>query len=192
MIQDILKDAAQRMDKSIDVLQQEFTKIRTGRAHPSLLDHINVDYYGSDVPLSQAATVNSEDARTLVIQPWEKTMVSVIEKALLKSNLGLNPNTAGTVIRIVLPPLTEERRRDLVRVVRAEAENARVAIRNVRRDANSDLKELQKEGEISEDDLRRAEQDIQKVTDEHVARVCLLYTSPSPRDLSTSRMPSSA
>ncbi|MCK5857927.1 ribosome recycling factor [Abyssibacter sp.] len=171
MIQDILKDAAQRMDKSIDVLQQEFTKIRTGRAHPSLLDHINVDYYGSDVPLSQAATVNSEDARTLVIQPWEKTMVSVIEKALLKSNLGLNPNTAGTVIRIVLPPLTEERRRDLVRVVRAEAENARVAIRNVRRDANSDLKELQKEGEISEDDLRRAEQDIQKVTDEHVARV---------------------
>ena len=171
MIQDILKDAAQRMDKSIDVLQQEFTKIRTGRAHPSLLDHINVDYYGSDVPLSQAATVNSEDARTLVIQPWEKTMVSVIEKALLKSNLGLNPNTAGTVIRIVLPPLTEERRRDLVRVVHAEAENARVAIRNVRRDANSDLKELQKEGEISEDDLRRAEQDIQKVTDEHVARV---------------------
>ena len=171
MIQDILKDAAQRMDKSIDVLQQEFTKIRTGRAHPSLLDHINVDYYGSDVPLSQAATVNSEDARTLVIQPWEKTMVSVIEKALLKSNLGLNPNTAGTVIRIVLPPLTEERRRDLVRVVRAEAENARVAIRNVRRDANSDLKELQKEGEISEGDLRRAEQDIQKVTDEHVARV---------------------
>ena len=171
MIRDILKDAAQRMDKSIDVLQQEFTKIRTGRAHPSLLDHINVDYYGSDVPLSQAATVNSEDARTLVIQPWEKTMVSVIEKALLKSNLGLNPNTAGTVIRIVLPPLTEERRRDLVRVVRAEAENARVAIRNVRRDANSDLKELQKEGEISEDDLRRAEQDIQKVTDEHVARV---------------------
>ena len=171
MIQDILKDAAQRMDKSIDVLQQEFTKIRTGRAHPSLLDHINVDYYGSDVPLSQAAPVHSEDARTLVIQPWEKTMVSVIEKALLKSNLGLNPNTAGTVIRIVLPPLTEERRRDLVRVVRAEAENARVAIRNVRRDANSDLKELQKEGEISEDDLRRAEQDIQKVTDEHVARV---------------------
>ncbi|MBB87438.1 MAG: ribosome recycling factor [Xanthomonadales bacterium] len=171
MIQDILKDAAQRMDKSIDVLQQEFTKIRTGRAHPSLLDHINVDYYGSDVPLSQAATVNSEDARTLVIQPWEKTMVSVIEEALLKSNLGLNPNTAGTVIRIVLPPLAEERRRDLVRVVRAEAENARVAIRNVRRDANSDLKELQKEGEISEDDLRRAEQDIQKVTDEHVARV---------------------
>ena len=171
MIQDILKDAAQRMDKSIDVLQQEFTKIRTGRAHPSLLDHINVDYYGSDVPLSQAATVNREDAQTLVIQPWEKTMVSVIEKALLKSNLGLNPNTAGTVIRIGLPPLTEERRRDLVRVVRAEAENARVAIRNVRRDANSDLKELQKEGEISEDDLRRAEQDIQKVTDEHVARV---------------------
>ncbi|WP_348675549.1 ribosome recycling factor [uncultured Abyssibacter sp.] len=171
MIQDILKDASQRMDKSIDVLQQEFTKIRTGRAHPSLLDHVSVEYYGSDVPLSQAASINSEDARTLVIQPWEKPMVSIIEKALLKSDLGLNPNTAGTVIRIVLPPLTEERRRDLVRVVRAEAENARVAIRNVRRDANSDLKELQKEGEISEDDLRRAEQDIQKITDEHVAKV---------------------
>jgi len=171
MIQDILKDASQRMDKSIDVLQQEFTKIRTGRAHPSLLDHVSVEYYGSDVPLSQAASINSEDARTLVIQPWEKPMVGIIEKALLKSDLGLNPNTAGTVIRIVLPPLTEERRRDLVRVVRAEAENARVAIRNVRRDANSDLKELQKEGEISEDDLRRAEQDIQKITDEHVAKV---------------------
>lgn len=171
MIQDILKDAAQRMGKSIDVLQQEFTKIRTGRAHPSLLDHVTVDYYGSEVPLSQAANVTSEDARTLTIQPWEKTMVAPIEKALMKSNLGLNPNTAGTVIRIVLPPLTEERRRDLVKVVRAEAENARVAIRNVRRDANSDLKDLQKEGEISEDDLRRSEQDIQKITDEHVAKV---------------------
>ncbi|MEC9408364.1 MAG: ribosome recycling factor [Abyssibacter sp.] len=171
MIQDILKDAAQRMSKSIDVLQQEFTKIRTGRAHPSLLDHVTVDYYGSDVPLSQAANITSEDARTLTIQPWEKTMVAPIEKALMKSDLGLNPNTAGTVIRIVLPPLTEERRRDLVKVVRAEAESARVAIRNVRRDANSDLKELQKEGEISEDDLRRSEQDIQKITDEHVAKV---------------------
>ena len=171
MIQDILKDAAQRMSKSIDVLQQEFTKIRTGRAHPSLLDHVTVDYYGSEVPLSQAANITSEDARTLTIQPWEKTMVAPIEKALMKSDLGLNPNTEGTVIRIVLPPLTEERRRDLVKVVRAEAESARVAIRNVRRDANSDLKELQKEGEISEDDLRRSEQDIQKITDEHVAKV---------------------
>ena len=159
------------MSKSIDVLQQEFTKIRTGRAHPSLLDHVTVDYYGSEVPLSQAANITSEDARTLTIQPWEKTMVAPIEKALMKSDLGLNPNTAGTVIRIVLPPLTEERRRDLVKVVRAEAESARVAIRNVRRDANSDLKELQKEGEISEDDLRRSEQDIQKITDEHVAKV---------------------
>lgn len=171
MIDDIITDASKRMDRSIDVLATEFQKIRTGRAHPSLLDHVNVDYYGSMVPLSQAANVSSEDARTLTIQPWEKSMVSVIEKALMKSDLGLNPNTAGQVIRINLPPLTEERRRDLVKVVRAEAENARVAIRNVRRDANNDLKELEKEGEISEDDLRRAEAEIQKVTDAHVAKV---------------------
>lgn len=171
MIDDIIKDAGKRMDRSIEVLGTEFQKIRTGRAHPSLLDHVTVDYYGSEVPLSQAANVSTEDARTLTIQPWEKPMVAVIEKALLKSDLGLNPNTAGQVIRINLPPLTEERRRDLVKVVRAEAENARVAIRNVRRDANNDLKELQKEGEISEDDLRRAEAEIQKVTDAHVAKV---------------------
>ena len=171
MINDILKDADQRMGKSLDMLGQAFQKIRTGRAHPSLLDHITVEYYGAEVPISQAANVNSEDARTLNIQAWEPNMVGVIEKAIMKSDLGLNPNTAGQVIRIILPPLTEERRRDLVKVVKAEAENARIAIRNVRRDANNDLKELEKEGEISEDDLRRAETEVQKLTDKHVAAV---------------------
>lgn len=171
MINDILKDADKRMGKSLDALANEFTKIRTGRAHPSLLDHVTVDYYGSDVPISQCANVNSEDARTLNIQPWEANMVGPIEKAIMKSDLGLNPNTAGQVIRIILPPLTEERRRDLVKVVKAEAENARIAIRNVRRDANNDLKELQKEGEISEDDQRRGEAEVQKLTDKHVATV---------------------
>ena len=171
MIDDIAADARQRMGKSIESFKQELSKIRTGRAHPSLLDHLKVDYYGSDVPLSQAASVAVEDSRTLTITPWEKPMVKVIEKAIMKSDLGLNPNTAGNVIRIPMPPLTEERRKDLVRIVRQEAEAARVAIRNIRRDANSDFKELLKEKEISEDDERRAQDIIQKLTDQHTEQV---------------------
>ncbi len=171
MIDDIIQDAKSRMAKSVETLRHELTKLRTGRAHTSLLDHIMVDYYGSDVPLKQVANVNVEDARTLVITPWEKQMVAVIEKAIMKSDLGLNPNTAGTVMRIPLPPLTEERRRDMIKVVRHEAEGARVAIRNIRRDANNDFKELLKEKEISEDDERRAQEQIQKLTDQAVADV---------------------
>jgi ribosome recycling factor len=159
------------MGKSIDAFRQALSKIRTGRAHPSLLDHVKIDYYGSEVPLSQVANINVEDSRTLVVNPWEKQMVQAVEKAIMKSDLGLNPNTAGTVIRIPMPPLTEERRRDMVKIVRSEAEGARVAIRNIRRDANSDLKELLKEKEISEDDERRASDRIQKLTDQYVEEV---------------------
>ena len=171
MIEDIKKDAASRMAKSVETLRSELTKLRTGRAHTSLLDHITVEYYGSDVPISQVATVSVGDARTLVVQPWEKNMVSAVEKAIISSDLGLNPSTAGTVIRIPLPPLTEERRRDMVKVVRHEGEGARVAVRNIRRDANSTLKELLKEKEISEDQERHAETDIQKLTDKYIAQV---------------------
>lgn len=171
MQEDIIKDAAGRMDKSIDVMRQGFTKIRTGRAHTSLLDHVTVDYYGSQVPLNQAANVNVEDARTLSILPFEKTMVQPIEKAIMTADLGLNPSTSGQVIRIVLPPLTEERRRDLVRILRAECEDAKVAIRNIRRDANQDFKELVNEKELSEDEARRSEQRIQDLTDQHVERI---------------------
>lgn len=168
---ELIKDAKQRMQKSVDNFRQELTKLRTGRAHTSLLDHIKVEYYGSVVPLSQAAGVGVADARTLTVQPWDKTMVPVIEKAIMNSDLGINPATAGEVIRIPLPPLTEERRRDLSRVVGQEAEHARVAVRNVRRDANNHLKELLKEKEINEDDERRAETEIQKVTDGFIERV---------------------
>ena len=171
MIDDIAKDAGVRMGKSVEVLQKEFSRIRTGRAHTSLLDHIKVDYYGSATPLNQVAKLTIEDARTLSVTPWEKDLVSPIEKAIINSDLGLNPSTAGTVIRIPMPPLTEERRRDLVRVVSQEAESARVNVRNIRRDANSDLKELQREKEISEDDERRGQDLVQKVTDEYVAKV---------------------
>ena len=171
MIEEIRKDAASRMQKSIESLKHEFAKIRTGRAHTSLLDHIHVEYYGSDVPLSQVANIGVEDARTLTVSPWEKTMVAKIEKAIMSSDLGLNPATAGTLIRVPLPALTEERRKDLIRVVRHEAENGRVAIRNIRRDALHTLKELLKEKEISEDQERRAETEIQKLTDQHVAQV---------------------
>ncbi len=170
MIEDIKTDARQRMSKSVDALKQELSKIRTGRAHPSLLDHIRVDYYGTEVPLAQTANVHAEDARTLAVTPWERQMVPVIEKAIMTSDLGLNPNTAGTTIRIPLPALTEERRRDLVRVVRHETEGARVAIRNIRRDAIADFKELLKEKEISEDDARRGEDEIQKLTDQFVEK----------------------
>lgn len=171
MIDDIKKDAATRMGKSLESLQSEFGRIRTGRAHTSLLDHIKVDYYGNASALNQVAKVAIEDSRTLTVTPWEKDMVAPIEKAIINSDLGLNPSSAGTVIRIPMPPLTEERRKDLVRVVRSEAENARVSVRNIRRDANSDLKDLQKEKEISEDDERKGQDLIQKATDEHIAKV---------------------
>ena len=171
MIEGIKKDARQRMVKSVEALKQSFGRVRTGRAHPSLLDHLAVDYYGSQVPISQVANVGIEDARTLTITPWEKQMVQVIEKAILKSDLGLNPATAGMVIRIPMPPLTEETRRDLVKVVRQEGEAAKVAIRNIRRDANSDVKSLLKDKEISEDEERRAQEEIQKLTDQRIGEV---------------------
>lgn len=171
MLADIQNDARNRMTKSLDSLRHELAKIRTGRAHPSLLEHVHVDYYGSEVPIGQAASVTVEDARTLSVTPWDKSMVGPIEKAILKSDLGLNPNTAGQVIRIPLPPLTEERRRDLGRVVHQEGENAKIAIRNIRRDANHHVKELLKEKDISEDEERKAEHDIQAVTDVAVKKV---------------------
>lgn len=171
MINDIKTDAGARMAKSVDTLKQEFSKIRTGRAHTSLLDHVTVSYYGSEVPLSHVATVAVADSRTLTVTPWEKNMVQAVEKALMTSDLGLNPSTAGTLIRVPLPPLTEERRRDFTRIVRHEAEQARVAIRNVRRDANSDIKDLVKEKEVSEDEARRGEDEIQKLTDKYIKDV---------------------
>lgn len=169
MIDDIRNDANSRMGKSIESLKNELRKIRTGRAHPSLLEHLTVSYYGNETPLTQVANVAVEDARTITVTPWEKDMVGAIEKAIMKSDLGLNPNSAGTVIRVPLPPLTEERRKDLVRIVRQEAENGRIAVRNIRRDANSDLKSLVKEKLISEDDERRGEEAVQKLTDKHTA-----------------------
>lgn len=174
MIADIKKDAEQRMQKSIEALRNDLTKIRTGRAHPSLLDQVVVEYYGSEVPLSQVANISTEDARTLKVVPWEKPMMGKIEKAILTSNLGLNPTNDGNAIRVPLPPLTEERRRDLVKLVKGEAESARVAIRNIRRDANSDFKTLLKEKEISEDEERKAAEDIQKLTDQYIKEVELV------------------
>lgn len=171
MLEDIKKDATQRMAKSVAALKQELTKIRTGRAHTSLLDHITVKYYGSQVPLNQVANVGVEDSRTLTVTPWEQDMVAPIEKAIVNSDLGLNPASAGTVIRVPLPALTEERRKDMIRVVRQEAEGGRVAIRNIRRDAIGDLKDLLKEKLIGEDDERRAEEAIQSITDKYVAQV---------------------
>jgi len=171
MIKEIMQDAGSRMEKTIDSLRQSLGKVRTGRAHPSLLDHLRVEYYGSEMPISQVANIGVEDARTLTVTPWEKQMVQAIEKSILKSDLGLNPATSGTVIRIPMPPLTEETRRELVKVVRHEGEAAKVAIRNIRRDANSDFKELLKEKEISEDEEHKAEDDIQKLTDRYVGEV---------------------
>ncbi len=171
MIADIKKETSARMDKSIEALRREFKKLRTGRAHTSLLDHLTVEYYGSQVPLSQVANVGVEDSRTLTVAPWEKNMVQPIEKAIMTSDLGLTPNTAGTVIRVPLPPLTEERRKDMIRIVRAEAEQARVSIRNTRRDALHELKALLKDKEIGEDDERRAHDEIQTLTDQHVAKI---------------------
>ncbi|MBM4206533.1 MAG: ribosome recycling factor [Gammaproteobacteria bacterium] len=171
MISDIQQNAATRMDKSIEALKHEFDKIRTGRAHPSLLDQISVPYYGNESTLSQVANIAVEDARTLTVTPWEKNMVSVIEKAILKSDLGLNPATNGMVIRIPLPALTEERRRNLVKIVKNEAENGRVSIRNIRRDANTEIKDALKDKKISEDEARGAEEKIQKLTDQYVKEV---------------------
>jgi ribosome recycling factor len=171
MLEDIKKDAAERMGKCVIAYRNELKRLRTGRASTSLLDHIRVEYYGNDVPLQQVANVAVEDSRTLTIVPWEKPMVPVIEKAIMKSDLGLTPATAGTVIRVPLPALTEERRRDLTKVVRHEAENARVAIRNVRRDVMHELKEMLKEKLVSEDDDHRAQDEVQKLTDKYVAEV---------------------
>jgi ribosome recycling factor len=170
MIDDIKKDASARMQKCVDVLKAALTKLRTGRASTALLEHVKVDYYGNDTPLNQVASVVVEDARTLLISPWEKNMVGAVEKAIMAANLGLTPNTAGTSIRINLPPLTEERRRDLIKVVKSETESARVAIRNVRRDANQDIKELGKEKLITTDEEKDAEGAIQKLTDQFVAK----------------------
>ena len=171
MLAEIKQDNRTRMNKSLESLRHELAKIRTGRAHPSLLEHVHVDYYGSEVPIGQAASVAVEDARTLSVTAWDKSMVQVIEKAILTSDLGLNPSTAGQVIRIPLPPLTEERRKELGKVVHHEGENAKIAIRNIRRDANHHIKELLREKEISEDDERKAEQDIQNITNLAVAKV---------------------
>jgi ribosome recycling factor len=171
MINQIIKDADEHMIKSVDILRAELAKVRTGRAHPSLLEHLTVPCYGSEMPLNQVASVNASDARTLTIQPWDKTLVPVIEKAIMQSDLGLNPATAGQVIRVPMPPLTEERRKDLVKVIRGEAENTRVAIRNIRRDANAHIKDLLKEKSISEDEERNASDKIQKLTDKHIAEV---------------------
>ncbi|MGH8274227.1 MAG: ribosome recycling factor [Gammaproteobacteria bacterium] len=169
--QEIDADADARMTKSLASLRDAFAKIRTGRAHTSLLDHLRVEYYGSEVPLDQVANVAVVDAHTLSITPWDKTMVQVIEKAVMSAEMGLNPASAGTVIRVPLPPLTEERRRELVRVVRQEAEAARVAVRNIRRDALGSFKELARTKEIGEDEEHRAEEDVQRLTDRHVARI---------------------
>src|ERR1700753_159846 len=171
MLDDLKKDARERMAKCVQNFQSDMKKLRTGRGHPSLVEHLKVDYYGSDTPLSQVANIAVEDGRTLVISPWEKGMVQPIEKAIHKSDLGLNPMTAGTIIRIPMPPLTEERRREFTKVIRQDAEGARVSVRNVRRDVMSDIKELLKEKLISQDDERRGETEIQKLTDKHVADI---------------------
>ncbi len=171
VIEDIQKDAKKRMQKSVESLKSELVKIRTGRAQSSLLDHVTVEYYGAEVPVNQVANVSASDARTLLVTPFEKGMAPKIEKAIIQSDLGLNPASQGEVLRVPMPALNEERRKELVKVVRNEAEQARVAIRNVRRDANSDMKTLVKEKEITEDDQRRGEEQIQKLTDQFVAQV---------------------
>lgn len=171
MIDEINDDARQRMEKSISVLKGQLSKIRTGRAHPSLLDNIMVPYYGSDTPLKQLANIIAEDSRTLALTVFDKSSAKAVEKAIMQSDLGLNPMSAGSVMRIPMPALTEERRKDLIRVVRHEAEQGKVAIRNIRRDANSDIKELLKEKEISEDDSHRGEDTVQKLTDAFVKEI---------------------
>ncbi len=171
MIENILKDSKKRMEKSVEAFKNELSKLRTGRAHPSIIEHVQVNYYGSAMPLNQVANIAVENARTLTVTPWEKTMIAEIEKAIIAANLGLNPNTAGMIIRIPLPPLTEERRRSLGKIVRDEAEKARVAVRNTRRDANQEFKNMLKEKQINEDEERRSETQMQKMTDELVAQI---------------------
>ncbi|MCP4431891.1 MAG: ribosome recycling factor [Gammaproteobacteria bacterium] len=177
MINDVKQDALTRMTKSIEAFKVELSKIRTGRAHVSLLNHITVDFYGSEVPIGQAANLTVEDSRTLAVTPWDKSMVSVIEKAIMSSDLGLNPSTAGTVIRVPMPPLTEERRKELVKVVRELAENARIAVRNIRRDGNNDLKSLSKDKDISEDEEHKGQELVQHVTNQSTDEIeALLQT----------------
>lgn len=171
MIDEILKDAEQRMKKSIDSMRSEMAKIRTGRASSALIDHLTVDYYGNPTPINQVANVSVQDARTLAVQPWEKNMVPVVERAIMEANLGFNPVTAGDIIRIPMPALTEERRKEMVKVAASEGENGKIAIRNIRRDANSDFKALEKDKAISEDDEKRAEDRVQQLTDKYVAIV---------------------
>ena len=171
MIEELKEDGEQRMQKSLEALSVNLNKIRTGRAHPSILDNVRVDYYGSETPLNQVAAINVEDARTLSVVPWEKPMVPEVEKAIMKSDLGLNPSTAGTVIRIPMPALTEETRKGYIKRAKQEAESCRISIRNIRRDILSDVKDLQKEKEITEDDERRAQDDVQKITDRFIAKV---------------------
>lgn len=171
MIEDIKQEAEQRMNKSLDALGVAFAKIRTGRAHPSILDGVMVSYYGVDTPLKQVANIGVEDGRTLAITAWEKPMVPAIEKAIMAANLGLNPSTSGGLVRVPMPALTEETRRDMVKLAKAEAEGARVSVRNARRDANSMLKEMLKEKEITEDDEKRGEDQVQKLTDSYIAKV---------------------
>lgn len=171
MINKIKEIAEKKMKKAVESLEHEMAKIRTGRANASLLDHVQVDYYGNVTPLNQVASVTSSDSRTLLVTPWEKTMVAAIEKAILTSDLGLNPSTAGNAIRVPMPALTEERRKEMIRVVRGEAEQARVSIRNIRRDANNDLKEMSKNKEIPEDDERRGNDITQKLTDKYIAEI---------------------
>lgn len=171
MIDELKQDAEQRMQKAMESLGKAMNRIRTGRAHPSLLDGVTVDYYGQETPLAQVASVNVEDGRTLAISPWEKSMIPVIEKAIMTSDLGLNPSSTGDLIRLPMPALTEESRKTYVRQARHEAENGRVAIRNVRRDVNNDIKELLKEKDITEDDERRAMDDIQKITDKFISQI---------------------
>ncbi len=171
MIKEIEADTKTRMQKSIEAFKHELSKIRTGRAHPSLLEQIKVPYYEVDTPLAQVANIGVEDSRTLTVTPWEKHLVGAIEKAIMASDLGLNPSTTGELIRVPMPPLTEERRQELVKVVRAEAENSRIAIRNIRRDANADIKDAQKEKMVNEDDARKGEESIQKITDSFVEQI---------------------
>lgn len=171
MIEPIKKAAEDRMKKAIDALQNELAKLRTGRAHPSLLDHVRVAYYGNEVPLNQVASINIADARTLLVTPYEKPMTQAIEKAIMTADLGLNPAASGNAIRVPLPPLTEERRREMVKLVKTEAENGRVSVRNARRDANNQIKDLLKKKEISEDEERRVQDTIQKLTDKYIADI---------------------
>src|SRR5437870_8342291 len=171
MIAELKKSAEHKMQKTVDALKHDYQKVRTGRAHTGLLDHIQVDYYGSMMPINQVANVTLADARTIAVQPWEKKMVQVVEKAIRDSYLGINPATSGDVIRVPMPPLTEERRKELVKVVHKEAENTRIAVRNIRRDAISHLKDLLKAKSVSEDDERRAQEDVQKLTDRFIGEI---------------------